>query len=159
MNFKLISYIKITGIALTIVLFLFQDFADAQYGTRRRERRRTAIVVSSATHEKDEQEYQQQQQQQQTQSTQNQQQTKDGQTTSTTSTTTTTTTTSTTPPPSTTKTADGQLAIGTVSSTLPDGCEPTAVDNVEYYHCGANWYRTAYQGNNLVYVTTDPPKQ
>ncbi len=156
MNFKLISYIKISGIALTIVLFLFQDFADAQYGTRRRERRRTAIVVSSATHEKDEQENQQQQQQ--TQSTQNQQQTKDGQTTSTTSTT-TTTTTSTAPPPSTTQGTEGQLAIGTVSNTLPDGCEPTAVDNVEYYHCGANWYRTAYQGNNLVYVTTDPPKQ
>ena len=27
---------------------------------------------------------------------------------------------------------------------------------VDYYKCGVNYYRAAFQGNNLVYVTTKP---
>jgi hypothetical protein len=105
-------------------------------------RRRTAIVVSSATHEKDEEAASQQKTTDTTKSTQtNTQQT---------------TTTSTTPPP--TQTTSGQLPIGTVVTSLPKDCVSTPVDNVEYYHCGPDYYRSAYQGNNLVYVTTDPPK-
>jgi cysteinyl-tRNA synthetase len=50
------------------------------------------------------------------------------------------------------------LPIGTVVTSLPQGCTTSSVDNVEYYHCGPNYYRTAFQGNTLVYVTTDAPK-
>jgi hypothetical protein len=53
--------------------------------------------------------------------------------------------------------AAGALPEGTVVSTLPDGCTSKAVGGVEYYQCGANTYRSAFQGNNLVYVTTAPP--
>jgi hypothetical protein len=50
------------------------------------------------------------------------------------------------------------LPLGTVVDTLPPGCTPTPVGGVEYYSCGANFYRAAFQGNNLVYVTTAQPK-
>ncbi len=53
--------------------------------------------------------------------------------------------------------AAGALPEGTVVATLPDGCTSKAVGGVEYYQCGANTYRSAFQGNNLVYVTTAPP--
>jgi hypothetical protein len=39
---------------------------------------------------------------------------------------------------------------------LPAGCVPTPIGGVEYYRCGANYYRAAFQGNTLVYVTTQP---
>ena len=50
----------------------------------------------------------------------------------------------------------GALPIGTVVSTLPAGCAPMTIGNVEYQHCGVDYYRSAFQGNNLVYVTTQP---
>jgi hypothetical protein len=50
------------------------------------------------------------------------------------------------------------LPLGTVVATLPPRCTPTAVGGVEYYHCGADFYRAAFQGNTLVYVTTAQPK-
>jgi len=50
----------------------------------------------------------------------------------------------------------GALPVGTVVTTLPAGCTHTQVSGVEYQHCGANYYRAAFQGNNLVYVTTQP---
>ena len=57
------------------------------------------------------------------------------------------------PPPAAT---GNPLPLGTVVSTLPAGCTSTAVGGVEYYHCGSNYYRAAFQGNNLVYVTAKP---
>jgi hypothetical protein len=50
----------------------------------------------------------------------------------------------------------GLLAMGTVVSTLPKGCTKMQVSEVEYQHCGVNYYRAVFQGNNLVYVTTQP---
>jgi hypothetical protein len=50
------------------------------------------------------------------------------------------------------------LPLGSVVATLPAGCTPTPVGGVEYYHCGGNFYRAAFQGNNLVYVTTAQPQ-
>lgn len=142
------SFIMVAMIT-TIIIVLFSDVVEAQYGRMHRAtRRRTAIVVSSATHEKDEQAAAQQKSTettQTTQTTQSQDQTKSQQTTSTT-------------PPPTTKTTGAALAIGTVVTSLPEGCTTSSVDNQEYYHCGSNWYRSAFQGNTLVYVTTDPPK-
>jgi hypothetical protein len=59
------------------------------------------------------------------------------------------------PPPKPAATG-GALALGTVVSALPAGCAQTAAGGVEYYHCGANYYRAVFQGNNLVYVTAKP---
>jgi hypothetical protein len=48
------------------------------------------------------------------------------------------------------------LPLGIVVAALPGGCVPTPVGGVEYYRCGPNYYRAAFQGNTLVYVTTQP---
>ncbi len=48
----------------------------------------------------------------------------------------------------------GPLPEGTIVSVLPDGCAPVTSNNVEYQHCGDNYFRTAFQGNNLVYVAS-----
>ena len=52
--------------------------------------------------------------------------------------------------------AAGALPLGTVVATLPAGCTQTTSGGVEYYKCGADYYRTAFQGANLVYVTAKP---
>ncbi len=54
-------------------------------------------------------------------------------------------------------TAPGKaLPIGTVVATLPAGCTQTTSGGVQYSKCGDNYYRAAFQGNNLVYVTAQP---
>jgi hypothetical protein len=55
------------------------------------------------------------------------------------------------PPPST-----GALPVGTVVSALPAGCSTKPIGGVEYYACGSNYYRAAFQGSQLVYVTAQP---
>jgi hypothetical protein len=60
-------------------------------------------------------------------------------------------------PPATPADAGEPLPVGTVVQKLPDGCTSQASGGVEYHNCGGNYYRTAFQGNNLVYVTTAPP--
>ena len=60
------------------------------------------------------------------------------------------------PPPPPPATAGKPLPLGTVVSTLPEGCAAKTVGDVEYYHCGGNYYRAVFQGNNLVYVTAKP---
>lgn len=50
----------------------------------------------------------------------------------------------------------GALPLGTVVATLPAGCTQTTSGGIEYYKCGADYYRTAFQGANLVYVTARP---
>lgn len=50
----------------------------------------------------------------------------------------------------------GTLPIGTVVAALPAGCSTMTMSGVEYYKCGPDYYRTAYQGTNLVYVTAQP---
>jgi hypothetical protein len=53
--------------------------------------------------------------------------------------------------------AAGQaLPIGTIVTALPAGCTQTQVGGVQYSHCGADYYRAAFQGSNLVYVTAQP---
>ena len=56
-------------------------------------------------------------------------------------------------PPPATGTA---LPLGTVVSALPTGCTTTTAGAVEYYQCGPNYYRAAFQGAQLVYVTAKP---
>jgi hypothetical protein len=48
------------------------------------------------------------------------------------------------------------LPLGTVVPSLPSGCSPTTSGDIEYYHCGSDYYRAVFQGNNLVYVTAKP---
>lgn len=60
------------------------------------------------------------------------------------------------PAPAAPEAADEPLPLGIVVSSLPAGCTPTPVGGVEYYYCGGNFYRTAFQGNQLVYVTAKP---
>ena len=55
------------------------------------------------------------------------------------------------PPP-----AGQPLPLGAIVPNLPAGCVSTAAGGQEYYHCGSNYYRAAFQGNNLVYVTAQP---
>jgi hypothetical protein len=52
--------------------------------------------------------------------------------------------------------AAGALPIGTIVQALPAGCPAEAVAGVQYYHCGGNYYRAAFQGSQLIYVTTQP---
>jgi len=52
--------------------------------------------------------------------------------------------------------AGKSLPLGTVVSTLPAGCTPKTVGGVQYHACGDNFYRAAFQGNTLVYVTAQP---
>jgi len=144
---------KIAGVVATLVVLFLPEIADAYVPAgvahmHRATRRRTAVVVSSATHEKDEEAAAQQQ------AATSETQTAPADTTK-------QTTTSTPPPavaPAPTPVAAGEpLPLGTVVSALPSGCTTTTADNVEYYHCGADYYRSAFQGNTLVYVTTAAP--
>ena len=59
-----------------------------------------------------------------------------------------------TPPPASTQ---AKLPIGTVVTSLPQGCVSKPVNNVQYYQCGENFYVAAYQEGTLVYVTAQPP--
>lgn len=46
----------------------------------------------------------------------------------------------------------GAPAVGTVVNALPAGCKAETRSGVEYQNCGGVYYRSAFQGNNLVYV-------
>lgn len=52
--------------------------------------------------------------------------------------------------------AGGTLPIGTVVTSLPAGCSPVTSGGVEFQSCGGNYYRAAFQGSQLVYVTAQP---
>jgi hypothetical protein len=61
------------------------------------------------------------------------------------------------PPPPPPAVPAGPVPIGTVIQSLPPGCVATAIGGVEYYNCAPGvYYRTAFQGNNLVYVSAKP---
>jgi hypothetical protein len=46
----------------------------------------------------------------------------------------------------------GAPAVGAVVNSLPAGCTAETRSGVEYQVCGGVTYRSAFQGNNLVYV-------
>ena len=52
--------------------------------------------------------------------------------------------------------ATGALPIGTVVTALPAGCTTMTSGGVEYNKCGNDYYRAAFQGSQLVYVTAQP---
>ena len=63
-----------------------------------------------------------------------------------------------TPAPAPVATSVARLPLGTIVTSLPGNCVSLSAGDTAYYQCGADYYRVAYQNNNLVYVTTDPPK-
>ena len=157
----------VAGIAATVVVMLIPEVVDAQAGRMHRAtRRRTAVVVSSATHARDQQAMASQQaattQQAAAQQTTAEQQSATAAEQSATA-------------AQQSATAEQQsataqqqaaaaaalappLAIGTVVHTLPAGCVAAPVGGVQYNHCGNDYYRAVFQGNDLVYVTTEPPQ-
>ncbi|MGA8056558.1 MAG: hypothetical protein WCA12_22300 [Burkholderiales bacterium] len=48
------------------------------------------------------------------------------------------------------------LPVGTVVASLPGGCTPTPVGDVNYYYCGGNFYQAVYEGSTLKYITAKP---
>jgi len=53
--------------------------------------------------------------------------------------------------------ASGGVPVGTVVQSLPGGCKSVTVSDTEYHDCGNSFYKTAFQGNNLVYVVVQNP--
>jgi len=50
----------------------------------------------------------------------------------------------------------GAPAVGSIVTSLPPGCTQTTRNGVAYQECGGVFYRAAFQGNNLIYVVTQP---
>ena len=151
--------LQISAIAITLILMLIADIpmmlideisilsvelaseAQAVLGVRRRTRRRTAVVVGSTTAAATASAEASQQQaaaaEQQAAAAQQQ-----------------------------ADAAQQQLAaaqsssgvpVGTVVQALPAGCKAVTVSGVAYQDCGGSFYKTAFQGNNLIYVVVQNP--
>jgi hypothetical protein len=61
------------------------------------------------------------------------------------------------PPPPAAAPPAGPVPVGTVVMALPPGCVATPIGGVQYYNCAPGvYYRAAFQGNNLVYVSAQP---
>jgi hypothetical protein len=52
--------------------------------------------------------------------------------------------------------ASSQLPIGTMVSNLPPGCNSVVIGGVDYFNCGGVYYRAGFQGNNVVYIVSQP---
>ena len=50
----------------------------------------------------------------------------------------------------------GPPAVGTMVTTLPAGCAPTKLNNVDYMRCGSTYYKASMMGSNLVFVVAQP---
>jgi len=48
------------------------------------------------------------------------------------------------------------LPIGTMVPNLPPGCDSTVIGGVNYFNCGGVFYRAGFQGNNVVYIVSQP---
>jgi len=131
--------LNIIRIAAFIIFLFTCEAMEAQAGRMHRAtRRRTAVVVSSATHSKD----------QQAQAAAAAPAPAPAQAAPAPAPTTTT------PPPASTQ---ALLPLGSVVTSLPAGCASSAIGGEEYYICGSNYYKAAYQEGTLVYVTVKPP--
>ena len=139
------TILKITVIAISLVLLLIADLsfmsvalvpeADAIFGVRRRMFRRGVIIGESAAAAAASQ----------TAATSHQQAAP-----------TQPQAAPAVPPPPPPVASGKPLPLGTVVAALPAGCVSTPVGGVDYFYCGANFYRAVFQGNKLVYVTAKP---
>ena len=161
--------LKILTIGLACALMFFLDLAplptvsdaEAQYGSRnrvrRRSSRRTAVVVGSSVHAADQAQAQQQQAAAQQQTAAAQQQAAAAEAEAEAAKQQAAAAEAEAAAYKQQAAAAGPLPIGSVVTTLPPGCTTTAAGGVEYHVCGQNYYRTAFQGSQLVYVTTEKP--
>jgi len=140
------TILQIITIAIVLILTIIVDIpilpvelvpdADAVMGVRRRTRRRTAVVVGSTTAAA-------------TASAEASQQPA-------------------APTPQEAAPAQQQAAaaqsasgvpVGTVVQALPTGCTAVTVSSTQYQDCAGSFYKTAFQGNNLIYVVVQNPLQ
>ena len=140
------TILKITIISIVLILTIIVDIpilpvelvpeAQAILGVRRRTARRTAVVVHSADVAAESSAAASQQQA--------------------------------APPPQQAAPAPQQAAttqatsgvpVGTVVQALPTGCTAVTVSGTQYQDCAGSFYKTAFQGNNLVYVVVQKPMQ
>ena len=142
---KTLSRITILGLCCVVMLILdvaslqLVPEANAILGVRRRTARRTAILMGSANAAASEQSQQQAAAAQQPAAA---------------------APAAAAPPPAAPPPApapaSGPLPLGAVVAALPAGCAATAIGGVEYYKCGSDYYKAAFQGSQLVYVTVQP---
>ena len=52
--------------------------------------------------------------------------------------------------------AAAQLPIGSTVPYLPPGCTSTVIGGVNYFNCGGVFYRAGFEGNNVVYIVSQP---
>jgi hypothetical protein len=48
------------------------------------------------------------------------------------------------------------LPVGTIVPNLPPGCTSTVISGVNYFNCNGIYYRAGFQGNNVVYIVSQP---
>jgi hypothetical protein len=48
------------------------------------------------------------------------------------------------------------LPIGTIVPNLPPGCQSIVISGVNYFNCNGIYYRAGFQGNNIVYIVSQP---
>ncbi len=144
-----------SAVLAALLLTLFLDFhfvpeADAVLGVRRRTAVRTAVVVSSASNAKTEQaEQEAAAAKKETEAAKQETEAAKQETAA---------------AKQEAEAARQQAAaaggaaqpLGRIVTALPQGCETAVINGAEYQHCGPDYYRAAFQGSQLVYVTTKP---
>ena len=48
------------------------------------------------------------------------------------------------------------LPLGTMVPNLPPGCQSVVIGGVNYFNCNGVYYRAGFQGNNIVYIVSQP---
>lgn len=48
------------------------------------------------------------------------------------------------------------LPVGTIVPNLPPGCQSIVISGVNYFNCNGVYYRGGFQGNNIVYIVSQP---
>ena len=58
--------------------------------------------------------------------------------------------------PTPTNAAAGPPPVGTTVTTLPPGCAPVKLNDVDYMRCGSTYYTAAMMGTTVVFVVAQP---
>ena|ERR1043166_1499542 len=52
--------------------------------------------------------------------------------------------------------AAAALPLGSTVPYLPPGCNSTVINGTNYFNCNGVFYRAGFQGNNVVYIVSQP---
>ena len=52
--------------------------------------------------------------------------------------------------------AQAALPIGSTVPYLPPNCTSSVINGVNYFNCSGTFYRAGFQGNNIVYIVSQP---